>query len=91
MPTQPTLGMNPMLATLSPDDQQSLLQLQQRQAIGQALLQQGLQPIDTSNRQVGGMGYRISPLEGLAKMAQMYTGAAGCLQSRHPRRHHSAL
>jgi hypothetical protein len=73
MPTQ-SLMMNPMLATLSPDDQQSLLQLQQRQAIGQALLQQGLQPIDTSNRQVGGMGYRISPLEGLAKMAQMYTG-----------------
>lgn len=73
MPTQ-SLMMDPMLATLSPDDQQSLLQLQQRQAIGQALLQQGLQPIDTSNRQVGGMGYRISPLEGLAKMAQMYTG-----------------
>ncbi|MDR6393062.1 hypothetical protein [Paraburkholderia phenoliruptrix] len=66
--------MNPMIASLSPDDQQSLLQLQQRQAIGQALLQQGLTPIDTSNRQVGGMGYRISPLEGLAKLANMYAG-----------------
>jgi hypothetical protein len=73
MPTQ-SLMMNPMLATLSPDDQQSLLQLQQRQAIGQALLQQGLAPIDTSNRQVGGMGYRISPLEGLAKLANAYVG-----------------
>jgi hypothetical protein len=66
--------MNPMLALLPPDQQQNLMQLQQQQAIGQALLQQGLQPIDTSNRQVGGMGYRISPLEGLAKMANMYVG-----------------
>jgi hypothetical protein len=74
MPTQPTLGMNPMLALLPPDQQQNLMQLQQQQAIGQALLQQGLQPIDTSNRQVAGMGYRISPLEGLAKMANMYVG-----------------
>jgi hypothetical protein len=68
------MGMNPMLALLPPDQQQNLMQLQQQQAIGQALLQQGLQPIDTSNRQVGGMGYRISPLEGLAKMANMYVG-----------------
>jgi hypothetical protein len=68
------MGMNPMLALLPPDQQQNLMQLQQQQAIGQALLQQGLQPIDTSNRQVGGIGYRISPLEGLAKMANMYAG-----------------
>jgi hypothetical protein len=73
MPTnQP--GMNPMLALLPPDQQQNLMQLQQQQAIGQALLQQGLAPIDTSNRQVGGIGYRISPLEGLAKIANMYAG-----------------
>lgn len=75
MPTpQAGLGMNPLLALLSPDQQQNLMQLQQQQAIGQALLQQGLQPIDTSNRQVGGMGYRVSPLEGLAKLANMYVG-----------------
>jgi hypothetical protein len=66
--------MNPMLALLPPDQQQNLMQLQQQQAIGQALLQQGLAPIDTSNRQVGGIGYRISPLEGLAKIANMYAG-----------------
>ena len=63
-----------MLALLPPDQQQNLMQLQQQQAIGQALLQQGLAPIDTSNRQVGGIGYRISPLEGLAKIANMYAG-----------------
>lgn len=75
MPTNQTgLGMSPMLALLPADQQQSLMQLQQQQAIGQALLQQGLAPIDTSGRQVGGMGYRISPLEGLAKMANMYIG-----------------
>ncbi|WP_434108019.1 hypothetical protein [Paraburkholderia caffeinilytica] len=65
---------NPLLAALPPDQQQNLLQLQQRQAIGQALLQQGLQPLDTSNRQVGGMGYRISPLEGLSKLVNTYVG-----------------
>lgn len=75
MPTNQTgLGMSPMLALLPPDQQQSLMQLQQQQAIGQALLQQGMQPLDTQGRQVGGMGYRISPLEGLAKMANMYIG-----------------
>lgn len=75
MPTNQTgLGISPMLALLPADQQQSLMQLQQQQAIGQALLQQGLAPIDTSGRQVGGMGYRISPLEGLAKMANMYIG-----------------
>ncbi|MFL9987126.1 hypothetical protein [Paraburkholderia sediminicola] len=65
---------NPLLAALPPDQQQNLLQLQQRQAIGQALLQQGLQPLDTSNRQVGGMGYRISPLEGVSKLLNTYVG-----------------
>ena len=65
---------NPLLAALPPDQQQNFLQLQQQQAIGQALLQQGLQPLDTSNRQVGGVGYRISPLEGASKLLNTYLG-----------------
>lgn len=74
MPAQSNLLMNPMLANLSPADQQSLLQLQQRQAIGQAMLQQGMQPLDTSNAQVGGLAYRVSPLQGAAKLLQTYLG-----------------
>ncbi|MGG1947111.1 hypothetical protein AB1286_33165 [Trinickia sp. NRRL B-1857] len=74
----PAMGLNvlanPLLATLDPDQQQSLMQLQQQQAIGQAMLGQGLQPLDTSNRQVGGMGYQISPLEGVSKLLNAYLG-----------------
>ncbi|WP_429497247.1 hypothetical protein ACQUFY_11920 [Robbsia andropogonis] len=69
------LGINPLLAGLSPVQQQSLAGYQQQQQIGNALLQQGLTPLDTSNRTVGGVGYRISPLEGIAKLAQALTGA----------------
>ena len=65
---------NPMLAMLAPDQQQNLLQLQQRQAIGQAMLAQGMQPIDTSNRVVAGRAYRVSPLEGVSKLLQTYLG-----------------
>lgn len=46
----------------------------QQQALAQALLQQGMTPIEQQGRQVGGVAYRISPLEGLAKMLQAYTG-----------------
>lgn len=74
MPAQSSLMMNPMLGSLSPTDQQSLVQLQQRQAIGQAMLQEGMQPMDTSNAQVGGLAYHVSPLQGLAKMLQTYLG-----------------
>lgn len=74
----PAMGLNvlanPLLATLPPDQQQSLMQLQQQQALGQAMLGQGLQPLDTSDRQVGGMGYRISPLEGVSKLLNAYLG-----------------
>ncbi|CAB3782040.1 hypothetical protein [Paraburkholderia fynbosensis] len=82
MPTsaQGMLG-NPLIANLSPDQQQSLAQLQQQQAIGQALLSQGLTPVDTSNRQVGGVGYRVSPLEGLAKIVQAAVGNKLATQS----------
>ncbi|WAL81310.1 hypothetical protein OYT13_15775 [Pandoraea sp. XJJ-1] len=65
---------NPLIATLSPDQQQNLVQLQQRQAIGQAMLAQGMTPLDTSNAQVGGMAYHVSPLNGFAKLLQAYVG-----------------
>jgi hypothetical protein len=53
----------------NPEDQANFLQLQQRQALAQALLQQGMTPISTEGR-----NYRISPVEGLAKMFQAYIG-----------------
>lgn len=74
MPGQNGLAMSPMMALLSPDQQQNMMQLQQRQAIGQAMLQQGMQPVDTSNAQVGGLAYRVSPLQGVAKLLQTYLG-----------------
>lgn len=46
--------------------------LQRQQALAQALRQQAMTPLDTSNRQVGGVGYKVSPLEGLAKALQAY-------------------
>ncbi|AYY96936.1 hypothetical protein EGY19_05395 [Burkholderia multivorans] len=65
---------NPLIATLSPDQQQNLLQLQQRQAVGQALLAQGLQPADYGGANVGGLAYHVSPLNGIAKMVNAYIG-----------------
>lgn len=65
---------NPLIATLSPDQQQSLAQIQQRAAIGQALLAQGLQPMDTSGAQVGGLAYHVSPLNGVSKLLNTYLG-----------------
>jgi len=44
--------------------------LQRRMAIAQALRQQAMTPLDTSGRQIGGMGYKISPWEGVAKAVQ---------------------
>lgn len=65
---------NPLLATLSPDQQQNLLQLQQRQAVGQALLAQGLQPVDYGGANIGGLAYRVSPLNGISKLLNAYVG-----------------
>ena len=65
---------NPLIATLPPDQQQNLLQLQQRQAIGQALLAQGLQPADYGGANVGGIAYHVSPLNGAAKLLSAYLG-----------------
>ncbi|KVP11960.1 hypothetical protein WJ85_17155 [Burkholderia ubonensis] len=65
---------NPLIATLPPDQQQNLLQLQQRQAIGQALLAQGMQPADYGGANVGGIAYHVSPLNGAAKLLSTYLG-----------------
>jgi len=51
--------------------------IEQRKAMAQALLQQGMTPLETGGRQVGGVGYRISPFEGMAKMLQAYMGQKG--------------
>lgn len=67
-------GMNPLLALLSPDQQQSYMQLQQQQALGQAMLQQGMQPMDAGQNAVGGVAYRVSPLNGIAKVLNVYLG-----------------
>ncbi|HDR9497588.1 TPA: hypothetical protein QDC06_000790 [Burkholderia cepacia] len=65
---------NPLIATLSPDQQQNLLQLQQRQAVGQALLAQGLQPADYGGANIGGLAYHVSPLNGISKLVNAYVG-----------------
>ncbi|MDN7481930.1 hypothetical protein QZM38_13955 [Burkholderia orbicola] len=65
---------NPLIATLPPDQQQNLLQLQQRQAVGQALLAQGLQPADYGGANIGGLAYHVSPLNGISKLVNAYVG-----------------
>jgi hypothetical protein len=60
-----------------PNIQANAALIQQRMALAQALMQQGLQPLDTSNRSVGGVAYHVSPFEGAAKIAQAYFGAKG--------------
>lgn len=49
--------------------------LQQQQALAQAMMQQGMQPIDPSRTASGGLVVPISPLEGLAHAGQMLAGA----------------
>jgi hypothetical protein len=60
-----------------PNIQAQAALIQQRQALAQKLLEEGLKPIETNNRTVGGVGYRVSPVEGLAKMVQAYVGRKG--------------
>lgn len=59
---------------ISPEQQKKLMSAQQQEALAQALLQQGSIPIDTNNRQIGGVGYKVSPLEGVAKLADILSG-----------------
>jgi hypothetical protein len=65
------------LFNTDPNVQAQAALLQQRQAMAQALMEQGMKPLDTNNRTVGGVGYNISPMEGLAKMLQAYSGRNG--------------
>lgn len=63
----------PLLASLN-DPQIAVDQaaLQRQMALAQLLRQQAMTPLDISNRQIGGMGYKVSPLEGIAKVLQGY-------------------
>lgn len=65
------LSYNPLIA---PSVQAKLLEAQQQQAIASALLGEGMSPLDIKDRQIGGVGYAISPLEGLGKLAQALSG-----------------
>lgn len=44
--------------------------LDRQMALAQALRLQSMNPVDTSNRQIGGVAYKVSPLEGVAKIVQ---------------------
>lgn len=60
---------------LTPEANVQMRQVQQQQALAQALQEKGLDPVSTNNRQIGGVGYAISPWEGAAKAAQALVGA----------------
>jgi len=62
---------------LSGDANAKMFSLQRQAALAQALQTEGLTPLDTNNRSIGGVGYAISPMEGLAKLAQGLVGAYG--------------
>lgn len=70
MATSPSVA----LFNTDPNIQAQAALLQQRQAIANALLQDGLKPVDLSNRTIGGVAYHVSPFEGLAKALQAYGG-----------------
>jgi hypothetical protein len=69
----PTAFGLPALASLNdPSIAVDQAALERQMAIAQALRQQAMTPVDTSGRQVGGIGYKVSPLEGIAKALQAY-------------------
>lgn len=53
------------------------MQAQQQQALAQALLSEGTQPVSTEGRSIGGVGYAVSPMEGMAKIGQILAGNIG--------------
>lgn len=61
----------------TPTQRNAIVKYQQQQALAQALQQQGLSPLDTNNRSIGGVSYKISPYEGLNKIAQALLGTYG--------------
>lgn len=68
--------LNQVLAAqlIAPQTQAQLMAAQQQQAIANAMLSEGLKPIDTNGRSIGGVGYSISPWEGVSKLAQVLSG-----------------
>lgn len=68
------LTYNPLLTG---DANAKLFALQRQAALAQALQTEGMTPLSTNDRQIGGVGYRISPFEGLNKIAEALTGAIG--------------
>ncbi|CAK9249810.1 unnamed protein product [Sphagnum jensenii] len=67
-------GMQTYNPFLTPTGNSKLAQIMLEQQLGQDETKQGLIPLDTNNRTVNGVGYRISPFEGLAKIAQALGG-----------------
>lgn len=68
---------NPVSFTmLDPSLAADQVALERNMALAQALRQQGMTPIDTSNRMAGTVMSRVSPFEGLAKMLQSYSANA---------------
>lgn len=66
----------------SADTNKQLLAAQQQAALANALLGQGLEPINQNNRQIGNVATRISPWEGVAKLVQTATGLYGEKKAR---------
>lgn len=62
---------------MTPTQQQRLQKYQQQNSIAQALLAQGMQSVDTKDRMMGQIAYKVSPFEGLAKIAQALSGSYG--------------
>lgn len=56
----------------NPEDQAALMEVQRRQALAQALNQQGMAPIQ--EQRGGRFAVPINPLQGVAKLAQTYAG-----------------
>lgn len=65
-------GYNPFIPS---DRQKQYMASQQAEALAQALLSEGEKPIDTNNRSINGVGYNISPMEGVAKLANILSGS----------------
>lgn len=60
---------------LTPQANAQLRTLSQQQLLGQTLQGEGLEGLDTKGRQIGGIGYNISPWEGASKIAQALVGS----------------
>ena len=64
-----------------PDVAKQMQELALRQQVAQAMMAQGMQPVSTQGREIGGMGYKVSPFEGLNKVLQAYLGTKMGMQN----------